>query len=338
MRAYYAIFFGFLLIFGPAAYAAVVPGTGCDSDYMTAMETRAWMEGKHDLEAAAVLITRPQSVMDVACFNGKLVTLQNSANRMFSDNVNNQSLPFSGRLIRNQSYFPRDTYEPFISNHSYRDLSGNYPSLGFSGRGLTAMDNTFTRVIRTGLNNYFRNNFYPPGAAVPPNPVVPAPPASICGVMNTIWNTARCSTTNTANYRTFQQTTATDPRTSFLPCNSQRDLWRAAYGTTATPGGRAFPVPATPSALGSMDDTITYLNLFNPVSTPGPPPTGCTTLQPIPTGLLVNLTGVNTGTAPGPGGTIPTPPPPHPDAFCPAPSCWYVPDPAGTGPGTCDGP
>lgn len=299
VQNFLSFFLFFLIVFAPFAQAGpALPGTGCDSEYWTALGARSWMEGKHDMEAAQVLITRPRSVMDVACFEGQLVRLHGAVNNLFSDNM-------GSTLFKNARFLPLDDYQPNIgyppntSRHSYSDRSGSHPSIGYAAIGPQMLDRTLVRFVRTALLTHYRNIY--PATAIPAPSVSNPNSVSICGSMAGIWNTARCTNINTVNYRTFGQLQASDPRTLPTACNAQRVKWGNMVAT-------AFPVPTLPATLGSMDDTNTFLNMLNPAS--------CTnagsSLPAIPTGLMVDIVGI---TAQGT----------HPDAICSAPGCWYDP-------------
>ena len=54
-----------------AAFAqqAIEEGPGCDPDFLTAMNTAAWMAGQSEVEAAEQLILKPDSVLQFTCIN-----------------------------------------------------------------------------------------------------------------------------------------------------------------------------------------------------------------------------------------------------------------------------
>lgn len=270
------------------AGAAPLPGTGCDADYWNVLGARASMEGKHDMEAAQVIITRPASVMDISCFEGQLVHLHNTADQLFSDNRT------SGVLFKNPTYVGLDSYEPTF----VMPFGPHPPGGAFSNQSL---DNTLIRVIRTGLKRHLQNFT---------TVVLAAPPATVCSSMSLVWTIAKCEDFDDTTFWPFQQLAVMDPRVLLTPCNSQRGLWSAWRGVGATPLGTAFPptVPLPPAAPpwppGGMDTASTYLNMLTPVSCGAGIPS-------IPTGVIVDITGTFGG--------------PYPDAVCSAPSCYYDP-------------
>ncbi len=100
----------------------LVPGTACDKDYWDRMGARAWLEGKDDMTAAQVLITRPQSVLDVSCFEGQLIGLQTVAK--LQSFYGAKSNIYSSMLFKNYGFAPFDDNEPIIGNHSYQENTG----------------------------------------------------------------------------------------------------------------------------------------------------------------------------------------------------------------------
>lgn len=69
MRRFFLAIFSVLVLFPLAVSAGPpLPGTGCDSDFMDVLEVHAWMQGKQDLESAQELLTRPNSILEISCF------------------------------------------------------------------------------------------------------------------------------------------------------------------------------------------------------------------------------------------------------------------------------
>ncbi len=294
---YFLLTIVFMCVLGTthARAGAVLPGTGCDQDYWNnVMGARSWMAGKHDMEAAQVLIERPKSIMEVMCFDGELIRLANAVDNIFSDAKPNPTTQVTA-LFKHQAFNPQDTYQVRVrNNHTYTDIGGSYGSIGFNTISRQMHDNTLLRLVRNALRTHF-NNFYASPVSTPTRTAT-----SVCGLMIGIWNTARCDNMNSSQFWTFAQLRAADPRVLPTACNLQRPKWASMMT-------QAFPPPTLPAASGGMDDTDTFLNLLNPSS--------CTThptnsLPPIPTGVVVDLLGVSAA------GT-------HPDAVCSAPGCWY---------------
>jgi hypothetical protein len=69
--------------------APAVPAT-CDQEFLDVMETRAWMEGKREMEIAQRLILKPDSVLEYSCFNARATQLNNAD--LFSSPENDFSL------------------------------------------------------------------------------------------------------------------------------------------------------------------------------------------------------------------------------------------------------
>ena len=256
------------------------------------MGARAWMAGKHDLEAAQVLIERPKSVMEVMCFDGELIRLANALDRIFSD-AKPVSTTTTTALFRHTPFNPRDSYQPTIRrNHTYTDTSGSYPSIGYNAISRLMHDNTLLRLVRQALRTHFEN-FYED-----PVPLPSITSTSVCGSMIGLWNSARCDNMDSSQFWTFADLRGVDPRTLPRACDAQRPKWASMIST-------AFPVPALPATAGGMDRTTTFLNMLDPANCTNLP----TSLPAIETGVIVDLRGVT------PVGT-------HPDAVCSAPGCW----------------
>ncbi len=62
----------------------IIENPGCDPDFMTVVEDRAWMEGQREVEMAERLILKPDSVLEYSCFN-ELVNELAVAGSVFSD-------------------------------------------------------------------------------------------------------------------------------------------------------------------------------------------------------------------------------------------------------------
>lgn len=80
MRVLIFTIFLFLSVGMPqASYAAIVPDTACDSEFLDVIEARSWMEGKREMEAAQLIILKPDSVLEYSCFEQQLNALSSSS-------------------------------------------------------------------------------------------------------------------------------------------------------------------------------------------------------------------------------------------------------------------
>lgn len=281
-------FLGFIaaVLPGPVMAAPMASDPSCDKDFWDVMGARAWMEGKHDMEAAQTLILRPDSVMDLAGLECRLIELQAAADNMFSDNK------ASSQLFKNQSFSPDDDFEPTIQSHGYSSpLGTTYSSIGFTHLNANRLDNALQNLIRTGITKYFSKWNSCGGAAGSPK----------CGSLVHLWQVTKCTNINENMFWTFKDISTTDPRVLPCACNSQRDEWKIAVAA-------ANPKPADPAASGGIDAVATYLSRMAPGACGGPDPNKSP--RPIPTGVMIRITGQK----------------PYPDAVCLSPSCWYDPE------------
>lgn len=285
----FILFLLFAVVIVAPASAAPIPGTGCDSDFMGIMDRRAWMEGKHDMEAAQVLLTRPKSILDISCFEEHLVDLHRSADSMFSDNT-------GGVLFKNRN-FPTNMalfepqYQPIIigAAHTYLSpMTGFYRSEGYFSLppqlpiSPVRLDNSLIRLVRNGLKNYFNATFYT-------TPPVPPVPRTVCNWMGIVWGEAKCENAGNTMWQ-FRGIAVIDPRLLPRPCNSQRQDWRQAI---------AIAFPPQPGRPGAVEPVQTFLENIDP--------TKCTTQSPIVTGIIARYSGQD----------------PFPEKICLSPGCWY---------------
>lgn len=155
-------------------------------------------------------------------------------------------------------------------------------------------------LIETPMQSYLNSNFSHDKAGGKFSGA-----GSTCSTMYKVWEFLKCSNFDIADFKTFTELAATDPRALPEQCNvSGRDTnWNDAI--TA-----ANPPPASPPALGGVEAVNTYLNLASP--------TNCSAITPIPTGLQVARIGASL----------------YEEKVCPSLSCNYKPD-FTSGPGEC---
>lgn len=307
MRLYYLAFFALIILLGSGltarpscAGAVLLPGTGCDQAYWDSIGWRGWMEGKHDMESAQVIITKQYSVLEVSCFSESLASLARGADTMFSDNMT------SNLLWANRTFNPLDPpYEPTINNnHTYSDILGGSGSIGYALLSATRMDSILQQAIGTGLNFYLSNNFTRPrviGNAVPA-------PNGLCDTMNRMWNASRCDTYNRTTFYTFDEMLNTEPRANELyGCQFgaapgtyfPRLRWDIAINGRTSPIppypyiAGAYPEPDTPAGsqpntAGGMDATRVWLDALLGIN-PTTNASLCPLQIPIPTGVKAEV-------------------------------------------------
>jgi hypothetical protein len=301
------ILFLLVLAWGNPASAQPLPPT-CDPAFNSALNARAWMGGKRDMESAqSTIVKRPNdSLLEISCFEGRIATFAQQNNRLFSDG--HQRFVGSGAAhatlfrqpplcyapgcpcigwLTNCSYpfnppFPHDHAQPTI----FAVAGPNPPGGAYTNMSL---DNAFINLIRRALRPYWNPNFT--------TAAIPAPPAAVCGNMMTIWHNAKCQDFDKNGWITLQAHTGTDRRNQPMPLCGDRGIWVTRFGEGNPPPVPRSPAPP-PTPVGGLDQTLSYRTTIYP--------TACNSIPPVPTGLIANIH----GTA-------------HQDRVCPGVSCWY---------------
>lgn len=77
------------------AQVTMVPDSTCNQSVLDAMNERAWLEGKREMEVAQRIILKPDSVLQYSCFSKRVAEgggdgyVSTMANKYLSDNFNN---------------------------------------------------------------------------------------------------------------------------------------------------------------------------------------------------------------------------------------------------------
>ena len=71
-----------------AATAATDVPDSCDAAFMDVLNSRAWMEGKREMETAQKLILKPDSILEYSCFDTRLTQMANASASIFGDSSN----------------------------------------------------------------------------------------------------------------------------------------------------------------------------------------------------------------------------------------------------------
>lgn len=113
-----------------------------------------------------------------------------------------------------------------------------------------------------------------------------------CDAMFAVWDFLKCRNFDKADFMTFAELAAEDPRALPERCNAplRDEKWAAAIELSKLE-------PAEPAPPGGMAKTLTYLDLLDPGR--------CGSASPIPTGLIVKTAGGER----------------YEDAVCAAPGC-----------------
>ncbi len=278
----------------PVMAGAAVPAT-CDPAFKNAMDARAWMGGKRDMESATSIIVRNpnDSILDMSCFDRNIAEFATKNASLFSDGHQRYVATGAdyGKLFRQPPLCfgpgcvcyanltecvgvqgPTDTYQPTFT-----------PALGPDPPGAAytnvSLDNSFINLVRLAMRQYLGPNFRD-GAA---------PAATICSDMSNLWQTVKCTDINKGGWITLAAHVGTDRRpTAYGACND-RGVWSQRH---------AIANPA-PGAAGAVNALIPYRTTIYTVA--------CNSIRPVPTGLLIQ--GANGGF--------------QPDAVCPGVGCYY---------------
>lgn len=287
MRPLLTVLTVFMVLYAPlSAFAVAVPpieiSPGCDPDFYDAVSARAEMEAEREFEAAGRLLLKPDSVLQYSCFDAQVTALGLAANTMFSDRT---TAPL---------FTIHPTTGPNIPPAIPVVLGPNGPN---PPGGDIALDTMLSGLVKVPMASYLSENFnnsfagglYSTGG--------------LCASMGAVWKFLKCQDFDKDLFIALKDMPGTDPRRipSSLPyaCDAavRKTKWDARIA-------RAFPVPATPTALGGIDLAVDYNRSIY---------TGtCSSATPIPTGVQV---------AKGAS--------PYDDAVCSIPGCYY--DESGSG-------
>jgi hypothetical protein len=284
---------------------ALAQSAACDTDFETVLEARATLEAMREVEIAQTLILKPDSVLEMSCFDDRLNELAAHADAMFSDNT------FSADLfnIPAATYTPSGTYASYlptidttaVTTPHWGPASGYVvqtgpnppwfpPGMLFNSGLNTALGNLVYATMYQYLLSSF-SHVYAGGTfgSVPTTP-------GVCNPMDLVWHFVKCTDFNAGLFRTHAELAAFDPRLFPFPCN---DPNRSTQWTNAL--AAAYPAPSATGASGGVVSVVTHINQFDG--------SACSAVTPIPTGVQVYA-----GSPPGFTG---------PDHVCPAAGCYY---------------
>ncbi len=268
----------------------------CDSEFMETLNSRAWLAGQRDVENAEALIRKQDSVLQYSCFDTMAYALGGAAQTLFSNNI------FNPYVFRNQSWEPRDLFQPTIVGTPGPFGSPDKPSVGRPEDMSYSTILGINLVVGDALSSYYARNFnYTLGGGASDISGF----GGVCGVMRQIWDFMQCGNFAEASFKTLKEFSETDPRQLPFQCNaldpaflspSRAQKWAEHLLT-------AYPAAASPPEDGGMEAVDMLLAPLSPSSC-------VTTSIVIPTGLVVKDAEGNS----------------HADAICTGIGCTYVPN------------
>ena len=215
---------------------AQLPET-CDEEFMDTMTARATMGGQREMEIAANIIRKPDSVLEYSCFTDRLKHLAATSQSLLSANT---SPPLFGSPP--PSFQPRDIYQPVIQPNQ-----GPAPGTVLEGGatlvnyGIEPPDPASGRVTVPGIdhiNQTFRDVLIDTMAG--PDDLghlvenfnhgflggTSGAPGKNCETMERIWTFAKCQNFDKNNFISFKDLVGTDPRKLPEQCSgSDRANW-----------------------------------------------------------------------------------------------------------------
>jgi len=247
--------------------AQEIPET-CDTEYYDVLSSRSYLEGKREMEAAQRIIIKPDSVLEYSCFNDMRIEAGALAGR-FSD-------------------------YGLVTGVRPPEFDGTDPPTRVYPNSL---DDALADTIQTSLVGFLDSFWHIYGGgtfAMAPNPLAG------CNPMNVVWHASKCLNFNRSWWVRFEDFATRDIRVFPVPCD---DTDRTTDITDAL--DEAFPPPADPVDLGSMNIYTGYVDII----------TECGESEPILTGITFELTEIDAS-----GNRIVTP---VDDAACVVPGCNY---------------
>jgi hypothetical protein len=242
-----------------AAQPGGIPNS-CDPEFHETLKQRAWLEGQREIEAAAALIVKPDSVLEYSCFEERIKHMGDASKDLFSDNT-------SGPHFKNEKFFPNDLYQPlFISPNG----PVGQPGEPMVGRGYDLGNSTkvsLTNTNRLPLRRYLDANFGHPLDGGRYNGGTP-----LCNTMKVVWDHVRCRSFDKDTFKTLHDWAKSDPRQLPKPCTAagRQSAWNRALKI-------AYPAPAEPPSQGGVQEVETFLDKL----------TQCSSAKAVPTGVIV---------------------------------------------------
>lgn len=217
----------------------------CDTEVWDVMKTKAWMEGKREMEVNQTLILKPDSVLEYSCFAVQVAIMNQAADFLFGDNLINPLV------------FDQPVIVPMV---------GALPNPPSRVGGLTplTLDNMMNPVVGDTNIKYQGFNFWHSSAGGT-GQLMP-----LCTSMSAVWDFLRCQDFGQGNVTDFIkfdniEKKDNDPRRkisdSLLKCDepNRERKWKDAKKVQN-------PVPSIPPAKGGVETELTYLNKLNPAS------------------------------------------------------------------------
>ena len=281
-----------------------VPPT-CDPNFYDVMQARSIMEAKRDVEVSETFILKPDSVLELSCFDDRLTEVFIGANKMFSDNI------FSEHMFNNpvDEYLPKGKWAKYLPEISRDRITAPradekqtglkvgpnpppYPPGALESSGLDiALRTLVYEVMREFLNVNFAHVYaggtFTGGAGITPG---------VCNPMQLVWDFLKCQDYSKVMFLDFEQLALVDPRVKPSACvvPDRGNQWASLIQASDTdPGG-----------LGGVEPVDLLLPLLDASQ--------CGRLTPISTGVTITR---NT-----PGGQIS-----YEDGVCSAPGCYFDP-------------
>lgn len=247
--------------------AQEIPET-CDVEYYEVLRNRSYLEGKREMEVAQRIIIKPDSVLEYSCFNDMRIEAGTLAGRFSDYGLTTGVVP--------------------------PEFDGTEPPTRIYANSL---DNALSATIESSLVGFLDSFWHIYGGgtfAMAPNPLAG------CNPMNVVWHASKCLNFDRNWWVRFEDFASRDIRIFPEPCT---DSGRSAAITNAL--DVAFPPPADPAVLGSMDLLVSFVEIVN----------DCAASEPIPTGITFQLTEIDAA-----GNRVVTD---VEDAACVVPGCNY---------------
>lgn len=228
-------------------YAQSAGSEACAADFMNQIVNRAALEGQREMIMDAIVIRKPDSVLEYSCFDQ---TLKNTAD--FAGPIFTEATRWQGAQV--------NTPEGPITINVYM--------------GTTRLDDSLDAVIMESLNNYANDNFahdFLGGAAGISNSIASNVSGAdkACAFMDEVYFIAKCN-----NFRlddqffTFERLVSLDPRLLPNPCGSSG----ITQSMIAIAGNEGF-------AHATYDKLDPMINFIDPSSCEAPIPTGMKVTQ-----------------------------------------------------------
>jgi len=275
----------------------------CDGDFMNQIYARSYLEANREIMISALLVRKPDSVLEYTCFDGQVKRTAETAGLIFSET--NLWLGSGGGSYSS------------VSTPDGSDIDINVYTAD------TYLDVSLNRLVMQGMSSFVNSNFdheFLGGSAGISSDVKASVGAAslACSNMRDVYELAKCKNINPATFfMTFEDIVAADPRDSLpsgqLQCGGINPITSAAIAVANNDGG----------TYALKDNIVTYSDMFIPSSSG-------TCAEPVPTGVMVKQEKFSYGTT----GTVTlVSTRQYAEYVCPTPGCYY--EPSGSSVGTC---